>query len=250
VVRVVTAAAQDQWRLLDVQAHDTKLAQLAHRQRTLPEHEQVQQLTSRLAAVRDELVVARTAATDVGRELIKAEGDVEQVRQRAKRDQARLDSGQGSAKDLTAIQHELLALAQRQSVLEDVELEVMERQEAAEAAVAAVTAEQERLAAELEAAQARLDQATAGIREESQKQEQARASAASGLPDDLVALYERVRRNAGGVGAARLYQRRCEGCRLELPPSDINRIRAAAENEVVRCEECGRILVRTPDSGL
>ena len=59
-----------------------------------------------------------------------------------------------------------------------------------------------------------------------------------------------MRQNAGGVGAARLYQRRCEGCRLELPPSDINRIRAAAENEVVRCEECGRILVRTPDSGL
>ena len=78
-------------------------------------------------------------------------------------------------------------------MLEDAELEVMERQEAAEAAVAAVTAEQERLAAELEAAQARLDEATPGIREESEKEEQARASAVSGLPDDLVALYERVR---------------------------------------------------------
>jgi predicted nucleic acid-binding Zn-ribbon protein len=247
---VVTAAAQDQWRLLDVQAHDTKLAQLAHRQRTLPEHAQVRELTARLAEVRDELVKARTAATDVGRELIKAEQDVEQVRQRARRDQARLDSGQGSPKDLSAIQHELQALAQRQSVLEDVELEVMERQETAEAAVAAVTAEQERLAAELEAAQARLDEVTAGIGEESAKEEQARGSAAAGLPADLLALYERVRGNAGGVGAARLFQRRCEGCRLELPPNDINRIRAAAENEVVRCEECGRILVRTPESGL
>jgi uncharacterized protein len=247
---VVTAAAQDQWRLLDVQAHDTKLAQLAHRQRTLPDHQQVQELGARLAEVRDELVKARTAATDVGRELIKAEGDVEQVRQRAKRDQARLDSGQGSAKDLSAIQHELEALAQRQSVLEDVELEIMERQEAAEAAVAAVTAEQERLTAELEAAQSRLDEATAGIAEESAKEEQARASAAAGLPADLVALYERVRQSSGGVGAARLHQRRCEGCRLELPPNDINRIRSAPEDAVVRCEECGRILVRTPDSGL
>lgn len=247
---MVTAAAQDQWRLLDVQAHDTKLAQLEHRRRTLPEHAQVHELTARLAAVGDELVVARTAATDVGRELIKAEGDVEQVRQRAKRDQARLDSGQGSAKDLTALQHELEALAQRQSVLEDVELEIMERQEAAEAAVAAVTAEQERLSAELAAARARLDETTAGIQEESAKEAQERAAAASGLPGDLLALYERVRQNAGGVGAARLYQRRCEGCRLELPPNDISRIRTAAENEVVRCEECGRILVRTPDSGL
>jgi predicted nucleic acid-binding Zn-ribbon protein len=247
---VVTAAAQDQWRLLDVQAHDTKLAQLAHRRRTLPGHEQVKALTTRLAEVRDELVVARTTATDIGREVLKAENDVDLVRQRAKRDQARLDSGQGSAKDLTAIQHEIEALAQRQSVLEDAELEIMERQEAAEATVASATAEQERVSAELEAAQVRLDEATAGIDEESAKEQAAREGAAGGLPADLLALYERVRQNSGGVGAARLYQRRCEGCRLELGPRDIGRIRAAPENEVVRCEECGRILVRTAESGL
>jgi predicted nucleic acid-binding Zn-ribbon protein len=247
---VVTAAAQDQWRLLDVQAHDTRLSQLAHRERTLPEHEQAAQLAARLAEVRDELVRARTAATDVGRELLKAENDVEQVRQRAARDQARLDSGQGSPKDLAALQHELGALAQRQSVLEDVELEVMERQESAEAAVATVAAEQERLTGELEAVQARLDTAVAGIAEESEKERQARETAASGQPADLMALYERVRQHSGGVGAARLYQRRCEGCRIELTPNDIGRIRAAGENEVVRCDECSRILVRTPESGL
>jgi predicted nucleic acid-binding Zn-ribbon protein len=250
VVVVVTAAAQDQWRLLDVQAHDTKLAQLAHRQRTLPEHEQVKQLTARLAEVRDELVKARTTATDIGRELVKAEADVEQVRSRARRDQQRLDSGSGSPKDLSALQHEIEALAARQAVLEDAELEVMERQETAEATVAAVTAEQERVAAELAAAQTRLDESTAAIGEESAKEQAARESAAAGVPAELLALYERVRKNAGGVGAARLYQRRCEGCRLELPPNDLSRIRTAAENEVVRCEECGRILVRAPDSGL
>jgi predicted nucleic acid-binding Zn-ribbon protein len=247
---VVTAAAQDQWRLLDVQAHDTRLAQLAHRQRTLPEHEQVTTLTARLAEVRDELVAARTAATDVGRELLKAEADVEQVRSRARRDQTRLDSGQGAPKDLSALQHEIEALAQRQSVLEDAELEVMERQEVAEATVATVTAEQERVAAELEAAQARLDEATAGIGEESAKERSARESAAAGLPADLLALYERVREKSGGIGAARLYQRRCEGCRLELPPNELGTIRAAADDVVIRHEECGRILVRTAESGL
>jgi uncharacterized protein len=247
---VVTAAAQDQWRLLDVQAHDTRLAQLAHRQKTLPEHEQVATLTARLAQVRDELVAARTTATDIGREVAKAENDVDLVRQRAKRDQARLDSGQGSPKDLAALQSEIAALAQRQSVLEDAELEVMERQEAAEAAVTAVTAEQERLTGELETAQARLDEATTGIAEESAKETAARESAAAGLPADLLALYERVRANSGGVGAARLYQRRCEGCRLELPPNELGQIRAAAEDAVIRHEDCGRILVRTADSGL
>jgi predicted nucleic acid-binding Zn-ribbon protein len=82
---VVTAAAQDQWRLLDVQAHDTRLAQIAHRQRALPEHAEIAQLQARLAAVDAELVVARTKASDLGRELAKAENDVEQVRTRAAR---------------------------------------------------------------------------------------------------------------------------------------------------------------------
>ena len=70
------------------------------------------------------------------------------------------------------------------------------------------------------------------------------------MPGDLIALYEKVREQNGGVGAARLHQRRCEGCRLELNTIDIGRFRAAADDEVLRCEECRRILVRTPDSGL
>jgi predicted nucleic acid-binding Zn-ribbon protein len=247
---MVTAAAQDQWRLLDVQGHDTRLGQLAHRQRTLPEHAELQALRTRLAEVADELVRARTAASDVGRELAKAEADVEQVRSRAARNQARLDAGQGTAKDLTALQHEIETLAARQSVLEDAELEVMERQEAAEAAVEAVTAEQARLTQEVAAVQEALDAQLGEIGEEVAKEQAARESSAAGVPAALMALYERVREHSGGVGAARLHQRRCEGCRLELTPSDVNRIRAAAIDEVVRCEECGRILVRTPDSGL
>lgn len=247
---MVTAAAQDQWRLLDVQAHDTRLAQLAHRERTLPEHAQVHEAETRLAEVAAQVGAARTTAADVARELTKAEADVEQVRQRARRNQARLDSGQGMPKELEALQHEIESLAARQSVLEDIELEVMERQESAEAAVTTIAAEQEKLTAELARLQERRDEQLAALRNEAAAELEARSTAAAGLPADLLALYEKVRSNAGGVGAARLFQRRCEGCRLELPPTDLNRIRVAAENEVIRCEECGRILVRTPDSGL
>ena len=247
---MVTAAAQDQWRLLDVQAHDTKLAQLAHRRRSLPEHAEVQRLEARLAGIGDELVVARTAAGDIARELAKAEADVEQVRNRAARDRSRLEAGSGPAKELQALQSELEALTARQSVLEDVELEVMERQEAADAAVTSASAEAERVTAELAGVRAALEKALAGLDDEIGAETRARADAVAGVPAPLVELYEKIRQNAGGLGAARLYQRRCEGCRLELTPVDLGRIRAAAEDEVVRCEECRRILVRTPDSGL
>lgn len=247
---MVTAAPQDQWRLLDVQAHDTRLAQLAHRRRTLPEHAEVERVNGQLRLVADRLVAARTVASDASRDLTKAEADVEQVRQRAARNQARLDSGQGSAKDLQAIQHELESLAQRQSVLEDAELEVMERLEAAQARVEEVIAEQERLTGELDEVTARRDRLVAELDDEAGAERTARENAAAGLPADLLALYEKIRESSGGTGAARLYQRRCEGCRLELNTTDLNRIRDAAPDAVVRCEECRRILVRTPDSGL
>jgi predicted nucleic acid-binding Zn-ribbon protein len=247
---VVTAAAQDQWRLLDVQGHDTRLAQISHRSRTLPEHAEVDRSQVDLSRIADQLVLARVEAGDIARELAKAEADVEQVRQRAARDRSRMDSGQGTPKDLQALQHELVTLAQRQSVLEDAELEVMERQEATDARVRQIEAEQQRVRDGLAEVTARRDRQLAELAAEATEVGRAREQSAAGVPAELIALYERIRSHAGGVGAARLYQRRCEGCRLELNNTDLGNLRTAAENSVIRCEECGRILIRTPDSGL
>jgi predicted nucleic acid-binding Zn-ribbon protein len=245
---VTTAPATDQRRLLDVQALDTRLAQLAHRRRSLPVHAELEALEARQSAVRDQLVAAQTIVSDVARELAKAERDVEQVRQRAARDQAHLDAGHGSAKDLQALQHELGSLARRQSDLEDVELEIMERAEQAQAAASALEAERDGLAAKHQEAVQRRDAEVAEIDAEIQRVAAGREAAVAGLDADLVRLYEKVREQQGGVGAAALRGRRCEGCRLELNPIDLQRIRSAAEDEVVRCEECRRILVRVPES--
>jgi predicted nucleic acid-binding Zn-ribbon protein len=250
VTGVLTAAPQDQWRLLDVQAHDTRLAQLAHRRRTLPDHAEVERLGQRRRTLADELVVARTTASDLRRELAKAEADVELVRARVARNRARLDAGQGTAKDLQALQHELGSLGERQGILEDAELEVMERLETAEAGLGELEAQAADAGAELAGVERRRDEALAALDAEAAAEHTARADAAAGVPGELLALYEKIRDASGGVGAARLYQRRCEGCRLELTPTDLGRIRSAGEDAVLRCEECGRILVRTPDSGL
>jgi predicted nucleic acid-binding Zn-ribbon protein len=247
---VVMASPQDQWRLLDVQAHDTKLRQLAHRRGTLPEIEQVALLRERASRIGDEIVAARIESTDVARELAKAEADVEQVRQRAARNQSRLDAGQGSAKDLQAMQHELITLSERQAVLEEAELDVMERAETAQQRIGELEAERVRLSEELSELEAVLASRYADIDAEVDAEERARTSISEGLPGDLIALYEKIREQAGGIGAARLARRRCEGCRLELNTTDLNRFREAAENEVLRCEECRRILIRTAESGL
>ncbi|MFM7212929.1 MAG: zinc ribbon domain-containing protein, partial [Actinomycetota bacterium] len=170
---------------------------------------------------------------------------------RSTKDRDLLDSGSiNDAKQLTSLQHELGSLARRQSELEDIELEVMERLEDAQHRQAALLAERDQLVADLAAAEAARDAALAGLADEETAAKAARASAADGLPAELMALYDKLRADNGGIGAAALQRGRCEGCRIELTPVDLERIRAAAPAEVVRCEECRRILVRTPESGL
>jgi predicted nucleic acid-binding Zn-ribbon protein len=126
----------------------------------------------------------------------------------------------------------------------------MERQEAAATALGTATGEYEQVAAQLAEVEARRDQALAVLAAEEGTERQARENAAAGVPKALITLYEKIREQSDGVGAARLYQRRCEGCRLSVPPNDLNTFRSAPPDEVIRCEECRRILVRTAESGL
>lgn len=197
------------------------------------------------------LVAAEAAANDIAAEQRKAESDVDQVRTRAARDQQRLDSGAiGSPRELENLQHEIGSLAKRQSDLEDVVLEIMERAEAAQQRLADLTEQVGRAEEQHGALASAVGAAEADLDAEAAKLAEQRAPLAAGLPADLVALYEKLRAANNGVGAAALRQRRCEGCRLELDISEVSAIRAAAPDAIVRCDSCRRILVRTPQSGL
>ncbi|QKW49617.1 hypothetical protein HUT08_08690 [Streptomyces buecherae] len=247
----LNAAPADQIRLLDVQALDVRLSQLAHKRASLPEHAEIETLNADLTQLRDLLVAAQTEESDTAREQTKAEQDVDQVRQRAARDQKRLDSGAvTSPKDLENLQSEIASLARRQGALEDVVLEIMERRESAQARAAELTEQVAAVEAKTVDATARRDAATESLDAEITTATKEREVVAGSIPADLLKLYEKLRTQQGGVGAARLYQRRCEGCRLELNITEINEVKAAKPDEVVRCENCRRILVRTPESGL
>ncbi len=240
-----------QIRLLDVQALDTRLTQLAHKAAHLPELQALEAAKARAVRLRDEVIAAETIASDLQVELGKAEQDVEQVRERERRDQQLLDSGTiGDPKQLQSIQAELESLVRRQGALEDIELEVMERVEGARKAVEVLTSDRDAVQAEVAEVTAAVQQQLDVIESERAAVEAERAEAAAGVSADLLALYDKIRADHGGLGAAPLYRGRCEGCRLELPPTEINAIREAPADEVLRCDECRRILVRTPESGL
>jgi predicted nucleic acid-binding Zn-ribbon protein len=195
-------------------------------------------------------VAIATQIADFEREQQRADVDVEQVRQRKDRDQRRLDAGQvSSPKELESLQSEIASLDRRQASLEEVELEIMERLEDAQKRAAEVANEREDVARRAQEVQRARDAAWAHIDMDAGSAQQQRA-AVTDIPRDLLALYDKIRAERGGVGAAELRQRRCEGCRITIDPADLSRIRAAAADAVVRCEECRRILVRTAESGL
>ncbi|MEN3307666.1 MAG: uncharacterized protein V7603_3868 [Micromonosporaceae bacterium] len=239
-----------QRRLLDLQAIDTTLAQLRHRRRNLPEHAELTRLAREVAAAEDERIRAQVGVDDLDRDIGRLEKDVDQVRVRADRDQSRLDVGTGPARELEALQHEIASLARRKSELEDAELELMEQREAAQAALDEALRRVAERREQIAGTESRRDSALTEIAKEEEARQAERGPLAAGLPADLLALYDRIREASGGVGAALLRGGRCEGCRLELAGSERAALRAAEPDEIVRCEECRRILVRTAESGL
>lgn len=244
------AAPDVQLRLLDLQDIDTTLGRLEHRRRSLPEIEEIARLEERAAELRDQVVTAETEVSDVSREQAKAETDVDQVRARADRDRKRLDAGQvSSPKELENLQSEIESLGRRQSELEDGVLEIMERREAAEARRDELAAERDRITGELGGLTEKRDAAQAEIDAELAEAGGRREEIAKEVPGELQALYDRLR-GQYGTGAAALKAGRCEGCKLALSTVDLNEIRTASADEVTRCPECRRILVRTPESGL
>jgi uncharacterized protein len=247
----VKASPEAQLRLLELAELDAELTRLEHRKRGLPEHAEIDRLEHRERELRGELATLQALEGDLKREQAKAEADVEQVRNRIERDRTRLDAGQvSSPRELENLQSEVESLHRRQSDLEEVVLDVMERRESIEARQQDATAELAGLGTELEQLTARRDVALADLAELTGKASDRRASVVADEPADLLDLYERLRAQHGGVGAAALRRGVCQGCHLTLNTVDLKAIRAAEPDEVLRCEECRRILVRTSESGL
>jgi predicted nucleic acid-binding Zn-ribbon protein len=246
----VNADHAAQVRLLDLAAADTALGQLAHRRSHLPQVSALERCAADSEDARNRLLDAQAALDQIDEEQQRLERDIDTVRARTVRDQSRLQAGGLPSRELEGLQHEIATLARRQSSLEDDVLEIMERREDAAATVSRLSAElaeldsrSKQLTEERDTALGEIEQATAAKTAE-------RAAIAAELPADLLALYERARQHSGGVGAALLRQRRCEGCHIELSGSELSAVRNAPPDAVVRCENCRRILVRTAESGL
>lgn len=238
------APAADQLRLLTVQEFDTHAAQARHRLESLESKAELARLLEREGELAGRRIEADTAISDLKREVTKAEDDVQSVRARAERDNKRLLSGTMTPKELQALQSELEVLEKRQGALEEIELDAMQRLEDAESVADGVVAEAAVIAAALADVRARVESESAAIEAELAEVARERVNASFNLDEGLVALYEKLRAQHGDSGAAALTRGTCQGCHMSLNPADLAAIESKPADEIVRCEECGRILVR------
>lgn len=238
------ASHADQLLILDIQKFDIQSATLNNKAASLPEHAEITNATNKSNTARDLRIAAETELNDVNRELSRAEGDVEQIVARIERDEKRLASGTGTPKELEQTQHELETLGARRKELEEVELEIMMRVDAIKDRITSLKDEEAEFVAQIADLNIRKENALASINSQLELIASDRTSIAKSVSPELLALYEKIRLDVG-MGAAVLAGNQCKGCNLTINTIEVQRINALAEDEVVRCEECRCILVRT-----
>lgn len=238
------ASIQEQQRLLSLQNLDSTLAQLQYKLKNIPAARALEVTRISNNSTRDLVIAAETEKADIKHELSKSEVDVEQVTSRIERDEKRLAAGAGTPKELEQLQHELQSLNKRREELEEIELEVMVRVDAMDQRINSLSAERDthaRKIAELEETVVRESKEieAAMITASTQRNEVAQS-----LSKELIDLYEKIKQQNSGTGAALLNGDKCEGCHLTMNAGELSRIRALPDDDVVRCEECRCILVR------
>jgi len=237
------AEVVQQRSLLELAELDAEMSRIDHRAKHLPEQQQVEEAQSAHREANDRLAAVQIALEDLDAQVAKFESEIDAVRQREDRDRSLLAAGTVDARQLTELQHELETLQRRQSSLEDSLLEVMERREELQDQQAGGLEEIDELQTKLTDAQRACDETCSKIDQLRHQSVSRRDELVAELDADLVALYER-QRSRGGAGAGPLQGRRCGACRIEIDKGELARISAAAEDEVLRCPECGAILLR------
>lgn len=244
------AEPADQQKLLNLADLDSEMGRLQHTARSLPQHQTIATLMKERSEVADSLVEANTLVDDLQVAQRRAEADLVPVRARLDRDRARVADGSISdGKTLEGLINEVARIERRITELEEDEFEVMARLEDAETRASELAARRNDVETGLRDEVAARDGLVSELSTEAKSVSTARSELASKLPPPLLALYEKIRAQKG-MGAAKLHRGRCTGCQLEITVADLDGYRHAPANQVLRCAECDRILVRTADSGL
>lgn len=230
--------------LLAVQERDTTIDQLRHRRATLPERAALRELDAERTALASGRAAAVSRRDEVGERLAGLEKTIAASEKRVAEIDKRMYSGEISAsRDLQAMSAEIASIKARVSTLEDSALEAMDEREPFDAAVVELEGRDAGLAAERERLLTAIADMEAAIDAELETEQGGRVEAAATVSAELGQTYEKLRSRLDGIGAARLEHGTCMGCRMQLPATELDRIKHLPPEALVFCEQCGRILV-------
>ncbi len=229
-------------RLLNLQDEDNEIKRLLHRRDTLAEAAQLVELREQLAELESDLSIARKQHDELAREQSRLEGEIELLEQKVGREEGRMYSGAiANPKELGALQAEVEMLKKKRATLEDALLEAMVAKDQASATLESLQSEHDEIARRADELGAIVGRLFGEIDAELARHRLQRDALSQQIPEQLLALYERLCASKGGVGAAALRDGTCEGCHTKLPAAEVERVRA--EGGLQRCDHCRRILV-------
>jgi hypothetical protein len=229
--------------LLELQKVDSRIDRLDHRLRNLPEAAELEQLEGRRSDLAGSIAEARAVVDEHAKRQTRLETEIDAIATKIKQEDMRLYGGTvTNPRELSSLQAEIEALRRRQSTLEDEDLEVLEARESAEKGLRGLEEEAAGLDASIRETTGRRDVAVAEIDRDLGAARAERETWVPKFEADLLGLYERLRgQMLGGVAAAALVDGTCQGCHMRLPSQEYERVRDSTG--LVRCDECGRILV-------
>lgn len=231
--------------LLAVQEHDTHADQLEHKRKTLPEHTALVETMAELATVEQRAGEVEATRHELRRSQQRLEDDITLINDKATQHDKTLYSGTiGNPRELQTLQDEIAALKRRVVQLEDQELELMEQIEPLDATLADLATDRTRFDEQAARLRAEIAEAEVSIDDELATICSEREVLVTDVEPGLLAEYEQLRPQGGGIAIARLVGGTCGGCHLSLSAVEVDRIKKLPPEEPAHCEECGRLLAR------
>ena len=228
--------------LLALQGVDTGIDRASARRAALESGETL--AAARAEADTAEAVVGelRLQVDELGRDQMRFEHEIDSLTQKEAAESKRMyDGSVANAKELEALQHETESLKRRRSEREDELLVLLEQREELDARVAAAETVAEGLRAEVDRTAMSAADELVGVTAELERLTAERASLAPKIDPELLELYEDLRRQKKGVGAATLVDGVCSGCHEQLSSMQLDKLKRT--EGIRRCEHCRRILV-------
>jgi uncharacterized protein len=226
-------------QLVELQRVDQIIASLRADLETLPKR--LKEADSKLNGARTAVTSTKEAYTQTLTQRKKLELDVEQWKERAKKYRAQSSSVKTN-EAYKALQQEIAHAEAEASkaedqvldemmALEDVERRVKHFEADLREADQSVTADKKQIEARFTEEKKKLDSALAE-----------RAEIEKKVPEELRELYSRVAKKYPGNAMAEARGEQCRSCGMRVLPHTLQLLKSETDEEVFRCEGCGRIL--------